>query len=276
MKTLFLLLCSLIVGSSQAQTTEELFKFADEQHAINNLDAAENAYQRVIFFDTTSLKAKAFQRVGDIQFKRHEFNKAAFNYDLAYSSETSDTAKASITLKKAFCLILLEKYQLALVELFSSNDSVFLEKKSFYMGLSYFQIDELPTAQEYFLKTASSDSAKKEINKLFTEYHSKKIKSPSKARTLSSITPGLGQLYAGDIKNAFNSALLTSALGILFIYTGINYGYLDAVLSVLPWLQRYYLGGIKKAGIIVQEKEQKRKDTLRNAILSELAVNSRR
>ncbi len=80
-------------------------------------------------------------------------------------------------------------------------------------------------------------------------------KNPKTARVLSMILPGAGQFYAGDIKNGLNSLLLNALLGFWFVTTGLAYTFVDAAATVTPWLFRYYGGGIRRAGEIVEKKE---------------------
>lgn len=88
---------------------------------------------------------------------------------------------------------------------------------------------------------------------------------------MSMIIPGLGQLYAGDIKNGLNSLILTGGLFSLGIYSAINNGFLDASLSVIPWFQRYYQGGFNKAQIIAKAKIEKKRYQIFNQLLDEVS-----
>ncbi|MEL6559856.1 MAG: hypothetical protein AAFQ94_16825, partial [Bacteroidota bacterium] len=47
-------------------------------------------------------------------------------------------------------------------------------------------------------------------------------------------------------------------------------GLLDAFLSVLPWYQKYYLGGYMKAGVIAVNKQQELLDQLFNEMVAGL------
>lgn len=71
------------------------------------------------------------------------------------------------------------------------------------------------------------------------------------------IIPGMGQFYAGDIKNGINSLLITSAFMYLMVNTSIQYSVFEAT-SVLPWFSRYYVGGFNRAQTITINRVEDR------------------
>lgn len=272
MKTLIFLLFSCWIPCC-SQSLQELHSFADHQLEIKNFDEAEYAYQRIAFFDTGTFRSQVYQSLGNLHFQKKDYYQAGIYYDLAYTTVQKDSIKTQLLLKKSFAWLLLEKPHNALIELYSIDDSIYKRKTNFYFALAYFQIEDWKLSGNYFKKAFHDDPIKTmAIESLFKNHLAKKKKSASKAKALSIVIPGLGQLYAGDYKNAFYSALLTGGLGLLFIHTGLNYSYLDAILSVFPWLHRYYLGGVKKAGLIAGEKEKQRKEELYLKLLSVTAI----
>ena len=106
------------------------------------------------------------------------------------------------------------------------------------------------------------------IDSLFVVLESIKGPKPKKARILSTFLPGLGQLYAGDIKNGINSFVLTGVLFVLGINTAINLTLLDALMTVAPWFQRYYMGGYNRAENIAAEKFKEKQNRVFLSILS--------
>ena len=71
------------------------------------------------------------------------------------------------------------------------------------------------------------------------------------------IIPGSGQIYAGDWRNGLNSLLLTGGLMTLGIYTISAAGFIDGIVMVGPWYQRYYTGGFKRAETSVNALKKK-------------------
>ena len=84
------------------------------------------------------------------------------------------------------------------------------------------------------------------------------------------IMPGLGQIYVGDIKNGLNSFILSAGLFALGLRSAYINNPLDAAISVLPWFQRYYQGGFKKAELIAIAKIQEKRYKIYNQLLDEV------
>jgi len=57
----------------------------------------------------------------------------------------------------------------------------------------------------------------------------------------------------------------------LFAYVVFNYTLLDGILSVMPWYQRYYLGGINSAYDIAVQKINDKRTLIYHSILEEVA-----
>jgi hypothetical protein len=112
------------------------------------------------------------------------------------------------------------------------------------------------------------------VNELFEK--NKKISkiSPKKAKVLSMIMPGLGQLYVGDVKNGLNSFLLSTGLLALGLRSAFINNPLDAAIATLPWFQRYYQGGYKKAELIAVAKIQEKRYKIYNQLLDEVDKNA--
>jgi tetratricopeptide (TPR) repeat protein len=73
-------------------------------------------------------------------------------------------------------------------------------------------------------------------------------RSPRVAKVLSSILPGGGQIYAGQIKDGFNAALLNALLGFMTFRAIHTKSYLTGTwLGLMVW-PRYYLGNVNNAG----------------------------
>jgi TM2 domain-containing membrane protein YozV len=151
----------------------------------------------------------------------------------------------------------------ALLELLSLPKTLpepWKSRKHLYLGAAHFSIREFELARQDLLPLfGPDDSAQKaEFEKLFRQAERVARKSPKTARLLSMFLPGAGQFYAGDIKNGLNSLLLNGLLGYWFVATGINYSFIDAGATVTPWLFRYYGGGIRRAGEILETKKEER------------------
>ena len=70
------------------------------------------------------------------------------------------------------------------------------------------------------------------------------------------VLPGSGQVYSGNFSSGLNSLLLTTTALSVFTIISIRYSALDAILSVFPYYQRYYVGGVVNAINFAEEKNK--------------------
>ena len=256
---------------AKAQTLEQTNQLANKLYQAKEYQSAVNYYRRVIFFDKDEQYRKAcYSQIAESLFQIKEYDEAAGYFDLAYFQEQNDSLKTEYVFRKTSCYMLTKNYEYAQVELLSLPDSILTSlqpKRTFYWAILHFALENFDDSKNAFLEIVNDKAKKEVINTLFLKNEKVSRISPKKARTLSMILPGLGQFYAGDIKNGLNSMLLTGGLFYLGVRTGINNGFLDAAVSVFPWIQRYYMGGYAKAEMIAQNQKQKKRVAVYNQIL---------
>jgi hypothetical protein len=251
------------------QSLDELVAYADTQYQEKNYDLALTQFKRVLFFDETEKYGYVHHRIADCYFAKQNFNRALFEYSIAYNVETIDSVKNELTFKKILIYTLLESNNDAISEILSLNDSLsdyFTKKKSFYWGVANIRIDSVLQSKANFIQALGDDTISiQKIQLLFKKYHPNRP-NPKLAKALSAVLPGLGQWYIGDYKNAINSLVLNGSLISLMFMVAINYTFIDATIAVFPQFQRYYFGGIKKVGIAALKKKEDNKNKLLNSI----------
>lgn len=257
-----------------AQNFDETIKFADNQFKYGELTTAFKTYQRALFFSEGKRNLYLFSQIAEVSYLNNDYETAQKYFGLAYNQSDNDSLKTELLFNKASCQILNKNFQLALIDLFSVNDtSGSVQKRlNFYLATCYFGLEDYNQAQAYFRYCIElKDSAV--LAELFS---GKKLLSPSpkKARIMSMILPGLGQTYSGDLKSGLNSLLLTSGLIALGVNIGIRYRPIDAIFAVMPWYQRYYTGGYGKAEGIAIRKRQLKRNEVYTKILNLIAENS--
>lgn len=85
-------------------------------------------------------------------------------------------------------------------------------------------------------------AARAELRAMTEAAASAPITSPATARWLSTFIPGLGQLYAGDVKNGLHALGLNAANGWVIVLNIIKQDYVSAALFALGFAERYYAG----------------------------------
>ncbi|UBM57417.1 hypothetical protein LAG90_11360 [Marinilongibacter aquaticus] len=265
---LFLIL--IISITARGQNLEQTYAFAHSLFEQKEYASALETYKRALFFDKEGLYTQsAYIQMADCFYETADFSNAAYYYDLAYQS-SSEKEKTRITLQKTSCFLLLRKYSQAQIELFNLPDVLNAENKEtalFYSAMLSFAQNDFAAAEIQF-KSLDVDTAA--IHKLFVKNAAIDRLNPKTAKTLSIILPGLGQLYAGDIKNGINSFLLTGGLLYLGIHSAIQTSIVDATVSVVPWFQRYYMGGFKKAEKIAEATIKERRHAVFKQILEQV------
>jgi hypothetical protein len=109
-------------------------------------------------------------------------------------------------------------------------------------------------------------------------YNSKKmpnLKSIKKARTLSLLFPGLGQLYNGNTGTAALSFSFVSLSGLYIAYNIINTTYLTAATSGVYLFLYFYLGGANQSSVLVPQKNYIKKTKYNNYLRESLVELSR-
>jgi hypothetical protein len=265
-----ILIIELLGSSLKAQTLEETFEFANTLFEKQSYESALEAYRRTLFFDQNNEFApRVFKNMADCLYKKAEYSEAAYYYDLAYFVHSGEEQNG-ITLQKASSNLLLGDYNKAKVELFNLPDelsSEHHERSIFYSAMIHFAQGDFDASKELF-KEVSTDTLA--INELFIKNAKIDKLNPKTAKILSIIIPGLGQFYAGDVKNGLNSLILSGGLMFLGVRSAINNSILDAALSIMPWYQRYYTGGYNKAEIIAEAKIKERRYKVFNELLMEI------
>jgi tetratricopeptide (TPR) repeat protein len=269
-RVLFLILITNSLASF-GQSLVQTFDFANQLYQQKSYQNAVEAYKRVVYFDSTSLYSiQIYPKIADCLFNLEKYQESADYYDLAYFSSEDSILKDTYIIKKISCFLILQQYDYAEIEFLNLGSELpeSLEyDKNFNEAILRFAKQEYDLSEQIFKKLASDTLA---INALFEKNTKVSKISPKKAKIMSMIIPGLGQLYVGDIKNGLNSFILSAGLFALGVRSAIINNPLDAAISVLPWFQRYYQGGFKKAELIAIAKIQEKRYKIYNQLLDEV------
>lgn len=258
----------LLLQNLVAQNFNETLGFADNLLKNGDRDIALKAYQRALFFSEGENNLYLFKQIADISFMNEDYETANNYYGLAYNQADNDSTGTDLLFRKSTCHILSKNYQFAIIDLLSINDTSVTVKNRlhFYLATCYFGLEDFEKAEYYFKSCIDENS----INALRILFSGKGINAPSpkKAKVMSMIIPGLGQVYSGDLKSGINSLALSAGLIALVIKVSAKFSFIDGVVMVLPWYQRYYMGGYNSAEEIAIIRRQEK----RNKIFSEVLV----
>jgi tetratricopeptide (TPR) repeat protein len=265
-------LIALLISSQLgfAQTLEQTFNLAIEQQNSRNFKSAISTYERVIFFDNEkSYTQQAYYNIADCHLSLNEPNKQLKALDKAIVFAANDTLANDIALEKTFYLLLNKYWKKALQELYSIEPLTKDQKRlhHYYLGAVLYATDDFVRSEFHFQKLVIETEDSLRIAEIFKKSKSKlNPKRAAWAKRISFFIPGSGQIASGNIKGGINSIVLLGGLGYLYINTVENYGLLSGMITVLPWLSRYHIGGAENA----EESMLTRQEKLKSKYFDEL------
>jgi tetratricopeptide (TPR) repeat protein len=278
-RQLFILFFSIHYLISGGQSLFQVLDVANQQYRLGNYSLALKEYQRFLFFDHGD-DPEVFDHIGSCFENLKQFDQAAQFYDKAFFSYSDHHLKYKALFSKIENMIYMKDYALALADILSMSDSIVgndYYKKEFLTGICYFGMEDFSNAKNSFINCIeTTDTAtRKKTEQIFCNRKNFYSPNPKTASVLSMCFPGIGQFYAGDIRNGVNSVLLTSALALLGVRIGIHQTFYDAFFTVMPWFQRYYQGGyIRAESIAIQKRAIHRSKAYQQTI--DLIANSKK
>lgn len=275
------LLLSFISFLVSAQDLHKTYSFAEKQFKEKEYSEAIINFQRVLFFDNGSYRAVACRRLAKCYTSLEDYKSANRYFDLAWQAEKNDSIKNEILFEKIAVLLIDRQFSYAMMDLLSITDATsnyFIAKQNFYLGISHFGLNNYKASSECFLKSVDSSElqTRRDITILFERLNHIRCPNPKVAKYLSLIMPGTGQFYSGDFRSGINSLLLTGVLALFGTVVAINYSPLDAFIAVLPWFQRYYLGGSRGAATAATNKRNAKVNLIYSDIIAILAETKAR
>jgi tetratricopeptide (TPR) repeat protein len=273
-----LLTIILIIFSSgklySSLSADSLLVFADRQYMAGNYESAVKEYLRISYFrdfsdPTIQLRlANSYYRIGDWATARQY-------YEQVFRLTGSDSMRIHSKLSKISSLISETKYKQALIDLFNINDSIY--QKHHYeidilFAICYFGLEDFEKSNAYFKHSVGSNmQAQTKIDSIFQSKKAMYKPNPTVAYIFSLIVPGTGQMYSGEWSDGLNSFFLTESLMLLGVIVAVNYSFMDAVFSVVPWFQRYYMGGLNNTWEIALAQRQKNRSGAYKEVLNIVA-----
>lgn len=269
LKTIFLIwIFSTLLFSGYAQNSLEAF--ADTLANKGLYQHALKEYLRCVFHEEKLLSKDIYIKISDMFLKMEQHQKALEYLDLHYYKYfDQNPEKNNVLFKKTQILFHQQKPEEALsniLQVVPSNihDS---DRKYFYLGILNVALKKETESFEALSKLSYIHlNDHKELNSKIKYSIKKASKNPNLALAQSALIPGLGQTLQGNINDGLKSFILVGSLGVLFVDINLSYSFTDALLSVGPWLTRYYIGGMVNAS----KQTEKRNERVLNASILEL------
>lgn len=259
--------------SGQGDPTEEMLSKADYFFDRGLNKPAIKEYQRYLFM-SGSEDIEILLKLAHGLYETQNYELSLQYYEKIYYLTDDPELKFHCRLKEVGYHLSQKSYHKALVSLYSVTSEYYNlhpEIIDFLFAVCHFGLEDFETAETYFIRITEDDSlTTQRIEELFSNKKKFHRPNPVLISTLSLIIPGSGQLLIQDYKEGLNSILLVGGLGMASVVVGIRYSFVDAVLTVVPWYQRYLVGGSNKAKELAIRKRKKNRQLIYLEILKVL------
>ncbi|PID93452.1 MAG: hypothetical protein CSA95_07770 [Bacteroidetes bacterium] len=264
---ILILLLQVFSNSTAAQNRDATLEYARKLTRENEYEDAIAAYRRVLFF-APELTDSIAKEVGSVYCQTADYTQARYYYNIAYHHENQPEKKAALKFDIIQTHILEKAYLKAKLELANlryANLPYARKTYTFYHAIVAYETEDYEEAYHRFLDYfGACDTA--QVTTLFQQIEKYHHKNPNTAMWLSLI-PGLGQAYVHEYREAINSFIINALFVSLYFYVSLTYNPLQGFVAVLPWFQRYYVGGIKRAKRLAQQKRKDQKELVLKKLL---------
>lgn len=248
---------------------------ADNFYREGNYSSAIELYERLLFFGDDKRSNQIYLPLARAYTVTGQYERASVHYNNAYNNQTVDTLRYEIVFESALNYILDNDTSLAYSELLNIPETKISnrisDKLHLLMGTLDYKSGRYTGAKNHFLSiTILNEDDKKYIQTFFKKTAKVNRKYNPIMVEWMSVIPGLGQAWCGYYEESANAVLLTGALMILYMDVSSKYRVIDGLLSVYPWLNRYYKGGITKSYKLAVKKRETEKNKLFNSLLKTL------
>jgi len=246
-----------------------------------NYENALTEYLRYLFFHPAAENnSDVYFEMGQAYLKLNRWDQAKEALRQSVKLAPNDSLKNARRVDLAIQSIAHRNYSLAVLELLKvasfGRQPALRRKAQFYLGVAEVYLLDFKQAGAafgpYFLgdSTQAGREAWRNLTILIRKGEAIRPKSAAAAKWLSTFLPGLGQLYAGDVKNALNAFVLNGAIGYGVVSAFVQQDYIDTVLEGGFLFQRYYLGNRFRAAQIAGTRRLKKQREIAAEILQVL------
>jgi tetratricopeptide (TPR) repeat protein len=256
----------------------DLLSLGEELEENRDYDAAITEFKRFMFFHPGDDQTfRAYYGMGRCYRELKDWQKSFAAFQAALFSAPDEKTYGEISLSLADATFEAGKIEEGLLELdritIGTQDQEAVRRAHFYKFIALVFRFHWKAAREAYahyrslLEDGRGSSSSRAIDSLLTSGETMKYLSPSHATWLSTFLPGLGQLYAGDLKNSLNALALNVSIAYLTYDVTLNRHYVEGALLFGSIFMRYYLGNRHHAGRLAAEENKRRNEMLAKEIL---------
>lgn len=267
-----LIICTIIFSNCAiySQNCDSVYNRALKSFANGDTLLALKEIQRSILFDTLSNDPQKYITAAQLFAYAGDYTIAEEYINQAYQKVNLNLHHNEVLIAKADIYIAEKKYFKAIATLMQINAGESAEtfaSQNIRLGICYYHLGKFAESQECLLKIVDQEQ-ETEIERLMRKTRRIGKPSPLTAGIASALVPGSGQYMSSSPIDGIASEMLVGSFVTLGIYLAKNYGNWTAVLCVLPWIQRYYIGGIKNAADCARNKRSVKANKLLAKLLA--------
>lgn len=261
-------LCAWFFVSAQDSTSNEALaqQYLKQAHQLfknQQLSQAQLNYERVVFLSKskpTQNEALLYKTYCHKQLK--QFTQAQATIERAEVLPNQDSVNYVLLYEAALTAYLAQEYKQSLkfIDILKTTiqDSNKVKRITFLEILALNETYQWDKAKKLCAQYIKENQVKQDVNELYGFVDKKPFKSIKKAKTLSWIFPGAGQMYAGAVGRGFSSSVLTLGALTFGVFSALNGYYVSAFFTGLGLGRTFYTGGRRHAAYQVQQRNLKK------------------
>jgi len=228
------------------------------------LDEARQEYKRWLYFaDKPEQTGAVWFQLGQLEEKAQAWEAARKAYERALQTAADDSLRHEAIYRFGLLSVHQQKYAEAhfyLQPLTFIPPDEGLQPKMVWLDVLCLNGIEAFDQAHALARNLYVDHPEvlKQIDSAYAVAYHQKYLNPERAQWLS-IIPSIGLLYAGSYKDALVSGALVGGFFGIAIYAAFNQHYIFAVLSGLLLSQKFYEGGARLAGRLIEQENAERR-----------------
>lgn len=261
---------ALALALSGTPRMDPLLLLGDRLLAEGLVDEAITEYKRYIFFKRDLPEARtayAHARIAVAYRSEGRHDKAIDALLEAIAAESDERQRDTWRIDLGVTEMARQRYDLAeftllKVEMFSTFAPA-KRRAAFLRAICSLSLGKWQEARVAFRTYAqegdpAAQALGEGIERLLDRAEREKEKSPRLAKTLSSIVPGLGEVYVGEWRGGLNAFAINAWAGFVLTQDIVRRQFLDAVVGSIGRLARFYRANRERAAVAARRFNDKR------------------
>lgn len=253
-----------MAGGPITASESDLLAQADDLASAGEYEDAITEYKRFAFFHQSDDRISLVQmKIGKVYWELGDQDRAFDQFLKAVDSASSDQARDEMRINLAVLYLASADYSSAEATLLRvktfSTDETSQRRAIFLLAITYLYRSRWDEAQDelhtYFKGRSGAELDR--LNDLLSPARRPHNKSRRLARQLSTVIPGAGQIYAGNLGDGINALCVNLFFGLPLKRTLADRRVLDVTIE-LPQFLRYYNGNRNNAEALVDKYNDRR------------------